>query len=58
MLADVAEDCLIITLMTRPASISNFTVDMLAVLLNVKIGSNALAIIQIFALGLASAIWK
>jgi hypothetical protein len=58
MLADLAEDGLIVTLMARPASISQFTVDMLAVLRNVKIGANALAIIQIFALGLAGAIWK
>ena len=58
MLADVAEDGLIITLMTRPASISNFTIDMLAVLRNVKIGGNILAITQIFGLGLAGCIWK
>jgi hypothetical protein len=58
MLADVAEDCLIVTLMTRPASISQFTVDMLAVFRNVKIGANALAIAQIFVLGAAGAIWK
>ena len=58
MLADLAEDCLIITLMTRPASISNFTVDLLGVLRNVKIGANALAITQIFGLGLAGCFWK
>lgn len=58
MLADVAEDCLIITLMTRPASISQFTVDMLAVFRNVKIGSNILAIGQIVLLAVAGAIWK
>jgi hypothetical protein len=58
MLADVAEDGLIITLMTRPASISTFTIDMLAVFRNVKIGSNTLAIIQIIGLGLAGCIWK
>jgi len=58
MLADVAEDCLIITLMTRPASISDFTVHLLSVLRNVKISANALAITQIFALGVAGTIWK
>jgi hypothetical protein len=58
MLADVAEDCLIITLMTRPASISQFTVDLLSVLRNVKIGSNILAIGQIVLLAVAGAIWK
>ncbi len=58
MLADVAEDGLIITLMARPASISNFTIDMLAALRNAKIGNNALAILQIFGLGLAGCIWK
>jgi hypothetical protein len=58
MIADLLEDCLIIILMTRPASISPFTVDMLAVLRNVKIGTNIAAITQIFALGLAGAIWK
>jgi len=44
--------------MTRPASISNFTIDMLAALRNAKIGNNALAILQIFGLGLAGCIWK
>ena len=58
MIADVLEDFLIIILMTRPASISPFTVNMLAVLRNVKIGANALAITQIFALGVAGVIWK
>jgi hypothetical protein len=58
MLADVAEDCLIIALMTRPARISEFTLKLLAVLRNVKIGTNIMAIGQIFALGLAGAIWK
>jgi hypothetical protein len=58
VVADILEDCLIITLMTRPTSISRFTVDMLAVLRNAKIGTNMIAIVQIFALGLAGAIWK
>jgi hypothetical protein len=44
--------------MTRPASISDFTIDTLAALRNVKIGANALAITQIFALGVAGCIWK
>jgi len=53
-----AGHCLIITFMARPASISTFTVDVLSVLRNVEIGANAPAIIQIFALSLAGAIWK
>lgn len=58
MVADIIEDCLIIILMTQPASINRLTVNMLAVLRNVKIGANAIAIAQIFALGLAGAIGK
>jgi hypothetical protein len=55
--ADFVEDSLIIVLMTQPARISNFTVDMLTFLRNAKIGSNTVAITQIFALGLAGVIW-
>jgi hypothetical protein len=56
-IADFVEDSLIILLMTQPSRISNFTVDALTFLRNTKIGSNAMAITQIFALGLAGAIW-
>jgi hypothetical protein len=41
-----------------PSTISNFTVDLLTVLRSTKIGTNAIAIIQIFALGLAGVVWK
>ncbi len=56
--ADFLEDSLIIVLITQPAKIGNSTVDTLTLLRNTKIGSNALAITQIFALGLAGAIWR
>lgn len=55
---DLVEDSLIIVLMTWPSSISDFTVGALTGLRNTKIASNALAITQIFALGLAGAIWR
>ncbi len=58
IVADFVEDCLIIMLMTRPSIISNFSVDALTFLRTAKIGSNALAIIQIFILGLAGTIWR
>jgi hypothetical protein len=58
VLADFFEDSLIILLMTKPSSISKFTVDTLTVLRNTKICSNGLAITQIFALGLAGAVWR
>jgi hypothetical protein len=58
VLADIIEDCLIVLLMTLPASINNFTVWLLAALRNIKIGANAFAMVQIFALGLAGVIWK
>ena len=57
IIADFVEDSLIIVLMTRPSKISSFTVDALTFLRNTKIGGNAMAITQIFALGLAGAIW-
>jgi hypothetical protein len=56
-LADFAEDCLIVVLMTQPSRISKSSVDALAFLRNAKIGSNILAITQIFALGLAGVFW-
>jgi hypothetical protein len=56
--ADFIEDCLILLLMTHPSTISNFTVDLLTFLRSTKIGTNAIAIIQIFALGLAGVVWK
>lgn len=56
--ADFLEDCMIIVLMTQPAKISNATVRALTVLRNAKIVSNALAITQILALGVAGCIWR
>jgi hypothetical protein len=44
--------------MTEPSRISKFTVDALTFLRNAKIGSNALAITQIFALGVAGLFWQ
>ncbi|MGZ5872726.1 MAG: hypothetical protein ACXWKP_11525 [Bradyrhizobium sp.] len=49
---------MILLLMTHPSTISNFTVDLLTVLRSTKIGTNAIAIIQTFALGLAGVVWK
>jgi hypothetical protein len=57
MITDLIEDSLIFLMMTRPSSISELTVQELTVLRNTKIFSNAMAITQIFALGLAGAIW-
>jgi hypothetical protein len=57
MIADAAEDSLIMVLMSKPESISKSSVDALTALRGAKIASNALAITQIFALGLAGAIW-
>jgi hypothetical protein len=54
VIADFAEDSLIM----QPSRISSFTVDALTFLRNAKIGSNVVAITQIFVLGLAGAIWK
>ena len=58
VIADFAEDFLIILLMTQPSRISSLTVDALTFLRNAKIGSNIVAITQIFVLGLAGAIWR
>lgn len=58
VLADFVEDCLIVMMMSQPASISPGTINLLTVFRNTKIGANGLAIIQIFVLGLAGAIWK
>ena len=58
IVADFVEDCLIILLMTRPSIISDFSVGALTFLRTTKIGSNAVAILQIFVLGLAGAIWR
>jgi hypothetical protein len=57
MIPDLIEDSLIFLMMTRPSSISELTVQALTVLRDTKIFSNAMAITQIFALGLAGAIW-
>jgi len=56
--ADFVEDCLIVMMMSRPASISGGTFDMLTVFRNTKILTSILAMMQIFVLGLAAAIWK
>jgi hypothetical protein len=56
--ADFVEDCLIVMLMSRPASISQGTFDMLTLFRNTKIVANGLAMVQIFVLGLAGVIWK
>jgi hypothetical protein len=57
VLADALEDTLIIQMMLQPSTIGNVAVEALTVLRNTKICSNAVAIAQIFALGLAGAIW-
>jgi hypothetical protein len=57
IITDFLEDSLIILMMTQPSSISDLTVQALTFLRGTKIFSNALAITQIFALGLAGAIW-
>jgi hypothetical protein len=56
-IADFLEDSLIVVLMTQPYTISDFSVDALTFLRTTKIAGNALAITQIFALGLAGVIW-
>jgi hypothetical protein len=57
-IADFVENCLIIAMMTQPSRITKCTVRTLTYLRNTKIGSNAVAITQIFALGLAGVIWR
>ena len=56
IVTDLAEDILIIVLMTTPAAIGEATVTTLAALRNLKIGSSVVAIAQIFVLGVAGAI--
>jgi hypothetical protein len=46
-----------VVLMTQPHTISDASVEALTFLRTTKIAGNALAITQIFALGLAGAIW-
>jgi hypothetical protein len=58
VLADFVEDCLIVMMMSQPATITDRTINLLTAFRNAKIGANGLAIIQIFVLGLAGAIWK
>jgi hypothetical protein len=57
-IADFLEDSLIVLLMNRPDSITSFTVHVLTLLRNTKIAGNALAITQIFALGIAGMVWR
>jgi hypothetical protein len=56
-LADFAEDCLIVLLMTSPSRITKSSVDALSFLRKLKIASSALSILQILALGLAAMVW-
>jgi hypothetical protein len=56
--ADFLEDSLIVLLMTGPDRIGGFTVKALTFLRTTKIAGNALAIAQIFALGLAGMSWR
>lgn len=51
-LTDLFEDLLIFALLTWPAVITDASVDLLAVLRAIKIGSSALALLQLFVLGL------
>jgi len=51
-LADLFEDALIFALLTRPSVITEASVGLLAVLRGTKIGSSALALLQLFVLGL------
>jgi hypothetical protein len=56
VLADFVEDCLIVMMMSQPATISDRTINLLTAFRRAKIGANGLAIIQIFVLGLAGTI--
>jgi hypothetical protein len=56
VLADFIEDCLIVMMMSQPATISDRTINLLTAFRKAKIGANGLAIIQIFVLGLAGTI--
>jgi hypothetical protein len=56
VLADFIEDCLIVMMMSQPATINDRTINLLTAFRKAKIGANSLAIIQIFVLGLAGTI--
>jgi hypothetical protein len=56
VVTDLLEDSLIFTLLTNPASISNFLVGVLSALTATKIAAVALALAQIFVLGLGGTI--
>jgi hypothetical protein len=51
-LTDLLEDILIMTLLTRPEVIGDVSISALAVLRSVKIVTSALALLQVFVLGL------
>lgn len=56
ILTDLLEDALIVALLTRPALISDFAINALTALCSTKIASSALALLQLFVLGLGGAI--
>ena len=58
LLADFVEDCLIVMMMSQPATISDRAINLLTAFRKVKIGANGLSIIQIFVLGIAGTSWK
>jgi hypothetical protein len=56
VVTDLLEDILIMTLLTKPASISGRTLELLAALRSAKIAGVAISLLQIFILGFGGAI--
>jgi hypothetical protein len=52
-IADLLEDVLILVLLTRPASIGDLFINVLAFLRGSKIIASTVALVQLFVLGLA-----